>query len=408
MISPAKTSGPFTAPIWLFIMAAVTIFAAVTGIWVLTAIPIGFLFGFFLEKADLCGSSAFSEILLMGDSRKFQGLMVVVVTSMVGFALLDVFGLIRLNPKPFLWASYLVGGVLFGVGMVLAGGCISGSLFKTGQGNMNSMAALVAIPLGVAAVEYGPLNAFHTALKQHVINATGGEPLTLSIVTGLSYQALAVILLIVTVTIALITKRKKSLQGAGSAVNKKPLFYRILRGPWKPWQAGIAIGVLAALAYLSSAESGRNYPLGVTHGVLHAELLVTDYPVKQIWTKVPPKPPQTASGTNAEPSTNAKPGKKISWWLILEVVALVVGSNVSARLRGNLRLAPKPPDEVIFAFLGGLLAGSGAAIAGGCVVGNIMSGFALMSLGNVLFGVVAIVTNWITTYFYMMGGQWGR
>jgi hypothetical protein len=32
---------------------------------VLTAIPIGFLFGFFLQKGDLCGASAFSEVLLM-------------------------------------------------------------------------------------------------------------------------------------------------------------------------------------------------------------------------------------------------------------------------------------------------------------------------------------------------------
>jgi hypothetical protein len=92
----------------------------------------------------------------------------------------------------------------------------------------------------------------------------------------------------------------------------------------------------------------------------------------------------------------------------MEVVALVIGSNVSARLRGNFRLAPKPPDEMLFAFLGGLLAGCGAVFAGGCVVGNIMSGFALMSVGNFLFGVVVVFANWITTYFYLLGTQWTR
>jgi len=36
-------------------------------LWVVTAIPIGFLFGFFMQKGDLCGASAFSEVVLMKD-----------------------------------------------------------------------------------------------------------------------------------------------------------------------------------------------------------------------------------------------------------------------------------------------------------------------------------------------------
>ena len=50
------------------------------GAVVLTAIPIGFLFGFFLQKGDLCGASAFSEVLLMKDWRKIYGLWVCIVT----------------------------------------------------------------------------------------------------------------------------------------------------------------------------------------------------------------------------------------------------------------------------------------------------------------------------------------
>ena len=390
------------------ILLLVTIVAIITRLWVLTTIPIGFLFGFFLEKADLCGSSAFSEIILMRDLRKFQGLLVVIVISMVGFSLLDALDLVRLNPFPFFWASSLVGGVIFGIGMVLAGGCISGCLFKTAQGNMNSLAALVAIPLGAVAVEYGPLHRIHTALRQKVLNAPDGGPLTLSSVTGLSYQTLAVIFLVVTIVVALIiSKRKKTPQGSTPGIDKKPLPHRILRSPWKPWQAGIAIGILASLAYLSSAASGRNYPLGATYGVLYAELLFTDHPLTYVWTNIKKEPAQVQSNQAASSQT-PEPRKKVSLWIIMEVVALVIGSNVSARLRGNFRPTPKPPDEMLFAFLGGLLAGCGAVFAGGCVAGNIMSGFALMSVGNFLFGVAVVFSNWITTYFYLLGAQWTR
>ena len=52
------------------ILILIVVTSVFTGLWVLTAIPIGFLFGFFLEKADLCGSTALSEVLLMRDWRK--------------------------------------------------------------------------------------------------------------------------------------------------------------------------------------------------------------------------------------------------------------------------------------------------------------------------------------------------
>ena len=74
-------------------------------------------------------------------------------------------------------------------------------------------------------------------------------------------------------------------------------------------------------------------------------------------------------------------------------------------LMDNLKVETKPPDEILFALFGGLLVGIGAAFARGCVVGNIMSGWALMSIGTIVFGIVTILANWVTTYIYMMGGQ---
>jgi uncharacterized membrane protein YccC len=74
-------------------------------------------------------------------------------------------------------------------------------------------------------------------------------------------------------------------------------------------------------------------------------------------------------------------------------------------MSGQAKLLPKPPDEVVVALIGGVLVGAGAAFATGCVVGNIMSGWALMSVGGILFGVVTLLANWATTYFYLMGGR---
>lgn len=364
-----------------------------TGSWFLTAVAVGFLFGFLLQKGDLCGSSAMSEVLLFRDGRKLAGLWVAIVVSMLGFAVIERLGWVVLKPKPLLWASWIVGGAVFGAGTVLAGGCISGCLYKAGAGNLNSMAALAAMPFGIALVEHGPLNRLHLWLKSHVVTAADGGPVTLSSLTGLPYWLLA--LIFAGATLAVAWRLRKP---APRSPEAEPLTRRLLARPWRPWQAGVAIGVLAVFAFLSAVASGRSYPLGVTHGVLHTYALATEKVEVVTGRSVAPTPAAAAAPAPA-------PGRKVSGWLILVVVSMVPGSWVAARPSGQAKLLPKPPDEVVTAFFGGILVGVGAAFATGCVVGNILSGWALLSVGMFLFGLTTLLANWGVTYLYLMGGQ---
>jgi len=391
----------------LIALAAITVIAAFTKVWVLAAIPIGFLFGFFLQKGDLCGSSAFSETIMMRDPRKMIGLWILIVVAMLGFAALDLLGWVKLNPKPLIYLNYIIGGVIFGIGMVLAGGCISGCLYKGAAGNLNSIIALLGVPVGVMLVEYGPLNAFHLWMKKHVLSTAAGEKVSLFAITGLPFWVLALFFAILTMVFVAVFRKRRTRSVQTGQGNGKPLFERAMTGPWKPWIAGVAIGLLMIPAYLSSAASGRNYPLGVTHGVMQAELLFIEKDIVHVYSTQPASAGQ--QNTAGSPSLAQKPGaKKIVWWLVAGVLSLMPGSWVSARMSGRARLLPKPPDEILIALLGGVMIGTGAAFAGGCVVGNIMSGWALMSVGTILFGVVVVLANWATTYFYMMGGQSGR
>ena len=373
-----------------------TAYAAWTGYWVLTALPIGFLFGFFLQKGDLCGASAFSEVLMMKDKRKLVGIWVVIAVAMAGFAVLDLLGWVQLNPKPLLYLNLLVGGLIFGVGIVLAGGCVSGCLYKAGAGNLNSIAGLVGIPIGVMMVEFGPLRTVHASMKTYVLKTADGGVVTLPKLTGIPYWILAVLILAVTVFF-LMRQRGSTTE----TTKNETVATRVLTRPWKPWVSGVAIGLLMVPAYLSSAASGRNYPLGVTHGVMQVELLLVDHSFDHVYTASPQKTSTPAS----QPASTPAPGKKVSWWLVLLVSSLVLGSWVSGRMSGQAKLLPKPPDEVVVALIGGILVGTGAAFATGCVVGNIMSGWALMSVGGIFFGGVVLLANWVTTYFYLMGGR---
>lgn len=385
-------------------LVATTIIASLTQLWVLTAVPVGFLFGFFLQKGDLCGSSTFSETFMMRDPRKMIGLWVLIVVAMLGFAALDVMGLVVLSPKPLMYLSYIVGGVIFGVGMVLAGGCISGCLYKGAAGNLNSIIALLGIPIGVMMVEFGPLNGMQLWMKKYVVSLADGKAVTLPGLTGLPFWVLALLFAAATLVVAGILRKRHSAPAGVTAGDRTWGLERAMTKPWRPWVAGAAIGLLMVPAYLSSAASGRNYPLGVTHGVMQAELLLVDNGFKHVYSNEPGGPPASTTPASAA-SAHTGSGKPIVWWLVVEVISLMLGSWVSARMSGQARLLPKPPDEMLFALLGGLLTGIGAAFAGGCVVGNIMSGWALMSVGMFLFGIVTMLSNWAATHVYMMGGQ---
>ncbi len=210
------------AALMLLLTAASIAAAAATGMWVLSAVAVGLLFGFFLERSDLCGSAAMSEVILVKDGRKLFGVWTAIVVGMLVFALGDQLGWIKLNPKPLQWLSQLVGGAIFGAGTVLAGGCISGALFKAGQGNLNSLAALAAIPLGISAVEYGPLRPLHEKMLAAVIPAEGGGPVTLSSLTGLPYWALAVMFAALTLAAALWRRKKRGPAAKKAALDDSP------------------------------------------------------------------------------------------------------------------------------------------------------------------------------------------
>lgn len=395
------------AIISLLALVGISVVAGVTKLWVLTAIPVGFLFGFFLQKGNLCGSSACSETIMMRDPRKMIGLWILIVVAMLGFAGLDLLGWVKLNPKPLLYLNYIIGGVIFGVGMVLAGGCISGCLYKGATGNLNSIIAILGIPIGIMMVEYGPLHGMHIWMKKYVVSLADGKAVSLSGLTGAPFWVLALLFAILTLIVIAIIRKRRSFEIKQIRNDEKPMIERIMTRSWRPWVAGVAIGLLMVPAYLSSAASGRNYPLGVTHGVMQTELLLVDNGFKHVYSSQPAESFTSANPTKpvSEPKGS---GKQVVWWLVLEVLALMLGSWVSARMSGRAKLLPKPPDEILFALLGGVMIGIGAAFAGGCVVGNIMSGWALMSIGMFLFGIVTVLSNWAATYIYMMGRQSGR
>jgi uncharacterized membrane protein YedE/YeeE len=92
-------------------------------------------------------NSAFRDIILMKDYTLLKAVGVAILVAMIGFAVMDMTGVITVNPIPFFWGALMVGGFVFGIGMVVAGGCASGITYRLGEGMIGAMmAALSGMP----------------------------------------------------------------------------------------------------------------------------------------------------------------------------------------------------------------------------------------------------------------------
>ena len=112
------------------------------------------LFGVIAQRTHFCTMGAVSDIVNISDWTRMRQWGMAVGVAMIGFYTLAVTGLIDpaktlYASNRFVWLSALVGGLLFGFGMVLTSGCGSKTLVRIGGGNLKSV--VVFVVMGVAA-----------------------------------------------------------------------------------------------------------------------------------------------------------------------------------------------------------------------------------------------------------------
>ena len=112
------------------------------------------LFGAIAQRTHFCTMGAVSDIVNMGDWTRMRMWGMAVGVAMIGFYAMAALGLIDpaktlYASSRFIWLSALVGGLMFGFGMVLASGCGSKTLVRIGGGNLKSV--VVFVVMGVAA-----------------------------------------------------------------------------------------------------------------------------------------------------------------------------------------------------------------------------------------------------------------
>ena len=102
-----------------------------------------------LQYGRFCFSSAFRDLFAVGVPRMFVGIMIATVLFAAVGAVVSASGMSTFHAAP-VSLHAVVAGIVFGVGMVFAGGCASGSLYKTGEGNGSALLVVLSLSTTIA------------------------------------------------------------------------------------------------------------------------------------------------------------------------------------------------------------------------------------------------------------------
>ena len=346
--------------------------------FIISGLIIGLAFGYVLQRGRFCVNSAFREVLFQ-DYTMIRAYLLAVAITMVCANLIEDMGwlqhvengvmvtgeLYRQGLAPY---GNIIGGFIFGMGIVLAGGCGSGILYRVGEGNLAYVLAVCGFFFGIAIMRFGFLKPVFDALTSYQVFTGGDQVPTLYNITGINKWIII-------------------------AVVAAPILYFVFLG--KPFQkakkgyswalAGLLVGIIATAAFWASYHyTGRARGLSFTG------------PVREFFLAV-------LFGNSQVPAPESKTFLGITMsWSALYVLAVPIGAVLSAKLLSEFKLKVPPADELFKVLLGGFLMGLGAQLGGGCNIGHSLTGVSTLAVSSWVANIFIILGNWVMVYFLLI------
>lgn len=319
---------------------------------IISGLLTGFVLGWALQRGGFCMNTAFRSIRFKEDQSLLKAWILILLINIPAITVLESLGVIFPERAPFRPFAIVIGGLLFGMGMVWAGGCVSGTYYRASKGMLGSLFAFFGFLFGLLIMRRGMLSGLRAAFNRLEWSIAGDVPHLGYVLPGNPWLGRWVIV-IPLVAAGIILLRK--LQGNRFAVG------------WKWPLTGTVVGLTALAAWIFSSLEGRNYGLSIIQPTSFwgSWILFGD-----------------SSGMN---------------WTSWMLLALIPGAFLAAWKGGDLNFRLPEPKRAFIQCLGGLLMGLGAALAGGCNFGHGITGISALALSSVVATIFTIAGNWLAT-----------
>jgi uncharacterized membrane protein YedE/YeeE len=395
----SKGSGPAADLLWTkaekikTVISALVILALLSTAYLLSSkenpgnapisLLIGISLGLLLERGRFCFFCIYREGIEEKNTTPFLSILVAIASGSVGYAI--IFGQFlpdtstdSLPPAahigPVSW-PLVVAALAFGIGMSLSGACISGHLYRIGQGYLRAIPALIGVLVGFVI-------AFLTWNWLYLRAIADAPTIWLPHTFGYAGSILVTFLALIAIAVFAIKKGKNS-----EPIRSQPLavltplniYRKLIVERWSPITTGALVGIVGTFAYL------RVEPLGVTRQLSTSARTFMDN--RNIG-------PDSILGLDRMAGCIAVVSETITnnGWLAIGIIG---ASFAAAFAGGRFKLSKLTFKNSIASLIGGVLLGWGSMTALGCTIGVLLSGTQAFALSGWVFFLFSFLGVWL-------------
>ncbi len=318
----------------------------------------GIAFGATAQRTNFCTMGAMSDLVHMGDKNRLRAWLLAIAVAMAGTQAMHLMGLIDVgeaiySSPNFGWLGAILGGLMFGFGMTLTGGCGNKTLVRLGGGNLKSLVVLIILAISAYTTLRGLIGMARVRMEQ-------ATTLDLS-QFGMENQSFAALLGLWT--------------GAEEATSRGLI---------------AAAAVLALLVYCFKDGAFRASRDDVAGGLIVGLLIPLGWAITGILGADDFEPTPLFSFTFVSPSGDSLQylmtfsGATINFG-IATIGGVIVGSFAMARARGAFHVETfTDRADMVRHLIGAVLMGVGGVLALGCTIGQGITGLSTLAMGSAL------------------------
>lgn len=333
----------------------------------------GIIFGFTANRTNFCTMGAISDVVFMGDWNRMRAWMLALAIGLLASQGMHAAGMIDLGKTIYLgnslpWAGAILGGLMFGFGMTLAGGCGNKTLVRIGGGNLKSIVVFMIVALFAYMTLKGLIGLARVQLEGATNIATN--------------------------------------PGIPALLGKLGLPDGIAR-----WGAVAAIAG-GLIVWCFKSHEFRESRADVIAGIVIGLMVPLGWYVTGVLGNDDFEPTAMASFTFIAPIGDSMQylmtftGSTINFG-IAAVGGIIVGSFVASITGGSFKLeAFTDTDDMLRHFMGAALMGTGGVLSMGCTIGQGLTGMSTLSLTSVL-ALAGILFGGVVGMKYMEEGTFG-
>ena len=335
---------------------------------------LGFILGYVVNKTNFCTMGAVSDLVNIGDSSRLKAWLLAITTAIVGVTSLEYLGIVDVSESriPYrnsvlFWPRYIIGGIMFGIGMTLASGCGNKILIRIGGGNLKSIFVLFIAGLMALLMTrtdfYGLIfHSWMSPISPDLANLGIPDQSVQTIFSSLTNIDAGNILITIFIPLLICVFLLKYIFSSYTSLSSDNIL------------SGVVVGLVVTFAWLiSGGELGQAW-------IENNDFLDTPYPSVgvQSFTFINPMGEVLIYTSSVFDNFYLTFG-------VTALISTIVGSFVYSLISNNLRIEWFANKHDFFRhFIGAVLIGIGGVLSLGCTIGQGVSGVSTLAVGSII------------------------